>query len=75
MRAVLAARAMVDATTRLRAPGGAPWNLRGTCRDPHGLAVVSDMGTGTWARPGDLVGETPNLAILCRRPPRSAPSC
>lgn len=63
LRAVLAALAIVDATGGLKsASGGDEWDLKVRIGIHTGLAVISDMGSGTWARPGDIVGETPNLA-------------
>ena len=67
LRAVLAALAIVDATSRLRSEStGEEWNLKVRIGIHTGLAVISDMGSGTWARPGDIVGENPNLAACCR---------
>ncbi|MEP6661029.1 MAG: adenylate/guanylate cyclase domain-containing protein [Acidimicrobiales bacterium] len=72
LRAVLAALAIVDAMSRLRSEStGEEWNLKVRIGIHTGLAVISDMGSGTWARPGDIVGETPNLAarVQAEAPP------
>ncbi len=63
LRAVLTGLAISDAVGRLRSPStGTIWNLRVRTGIHTGLAVVSDLGSGSWARPGDIVGETPNVA-------------
>ena len=63
MRAVLTGLAISDAVGRLRSPSrGTIWNLKVRTGIHTGLAVVSDLGSGSWARPGDIVGETPNVA-------------
>jgi class 3 adenylate cyclase/predicted ATPase len=63
LRAVLTARAIVESVARLGPPIRAgPWELEARIGIHTGVAVISDAGSGSWTRQGDLVGETPNLA-------------
>jgi class 3 adenylate cyclase/tetratricopeptide (TPR) repeat protein len=63
IRAVLTGLAISDAVGRLHSSStGTPWSLKVRTGIHTGLAVVSDLGSGSWARPGDIVGETPNVA-------------
>ena len=63
LRAVLTALAVVDAVSQLRSPSsGATWDLKVRIGIHTGLAVISDLGSGSWARPGEIIGETPNVA-------------
>lgn len=60
LRAVLAARAVVDAMDAWRA--GHPAAPQARVGVHTGLAVVAEMGVGARAITDDIVGETPNLA-------------
>jgi class 3 adenylate cyclase/tetratricopeptide (TPR) repeat protein/energy-coupling factor transporter ATP-binding protein EcfA2 len=63
LRAVLTGLAITDAVSRLRAPiGDAARELNVRIGIHTGLAVISGLGDGTRRRPGEVVGETPNLA-------------
>lgn len=63
LRSVMASLEMADAIATLRSPSsGAALDLRVRIGIHTGLAVISEMGSGTWSRPGDITGRTPNLA-------------
>ena len=72
LRAVLSALAIAKQVSELRSPTtGTTWDLRVRIGVHTGLAVISDLGSGTWASAGEIVGETPNLAA---RVQNAAPS-
>lgn len=63
LRAVLTGLAIADAVSRLRAPAGdAAVELNVRIGIHTGLAVISGADAGARTRPGEVVGETPNLA-------------
>jgi class 3 adenylate cyclase/tetratricopeptide (TPR) repeat protein len=63
LRAVLTGLAIADAVSQLRSPtSGTTWDLKVRIGIHTGLAVISDLGSGSWTRTGEVVGETPNLA-------------
>jgi tetratricopeptide (TPR) repeat protein len=63
LRAVLTALTIAERVSELRSPTrDAPWELKVRIGIHTGLAVISDLGSGDWASPGEVVGETPNLA-------------
>ncbi len=63
LRSVMAAMAMSDATSALRSPSsGAALGLRVRVGIHTGLAVISEIASGAWSRPGDIFGSTPNIA-------------
>lgn len=63
LRAIVSALAIAHAVSQLRPPSAdTKWELKVRIGIHTGLAVISDLGCGDWARPGDVVGETPNLA-------------
>ena len=62
LRAVLTALAIIDAVSELRPPtGDTSWDLKVRIGIHTGLVVISELGSGSWTRPGEIVGETPNL--------------
>ena len=63
LRAVLTGLAIADAVSRLRAPtGDAAVELNVRIGIHTGLAVISGADGGSRTRPGEVIGETPNLA-------------
>jgi class 3 adenylate cyclase/tetratricopeptide (TPR) repeat protein len=63
LRAVLTGLAITDAVGRMRAPSAdAGFALNVRIGIHTGLAVTSGLERGAWTRPGEIVGETPNLA-------------
>jgi class 3 adenylate cyclase/tetratricopeptide (TPR) repeat protein len=63
LRAVLTGLAISDAVSRLRPPAAdASLQLNVRIGIHTGLAVISGLGSGGRTRPGEVVGETPNLA-------------
>jgi len=63
LRAVMAAIEMRAATSALRVPSsGRQLHLQTRIGIHTGLAVLSLTNRGTWSRPGDIAGQTPNLA-------------
>jgi class 3 adenylate cyclase/tetratricopeptide (TPR) repeat protein len=63
LRAVLTGLAITEAVKELRSPARwNSWNLQVRVGIHTGLAVVSELGSGSWARHDEIVGEAPNLA-------------
>jgi class 3 adenylate cyclase/tetratricopeptide (TPR) repeat protein len=63
LRAILTGLAITDAVKQLRSPTrGTSWNLQVRVGIHTGLAVISELGSGSWARRDEIVGEAPNLA-------------
>ena len=62
-RAVLAALSIAEAVPALRSPStGEQWDLKVRVGIHTGLAVVEYLSGASWAQPGEIYGETPNLA-------------
>jgi class 3 adenylate cyclase/tetratricopeptide (TPR) repeat protein len=63
LRSILTGLAITDAVKTLRSPTRAnSWNLQVRVGIHTGLAVISELGSGSWARRDEIVGEAPNLA-------------
>ena len=63
LRAVLTGLAIADAVSRMPARAAhAGFALNVRIGIHTGLAVTSGLEDGAWTRPGEIVGETPNLA-------------
>ena len=62
-RAILSALAIVEGVRRLRSPATATnWELKVRVGIHTGLTVVEYLSDNSWAMPGEIYGETPNLA-------------
>jgi class 3 adenylate cyclase/tetratricopeptide (TPR) repeat protein len=63
LRAILTGVAITHGVKKLRSPTREnSWNLEVRVGIHTGLAVISEFGSGSWARSDEIVGEAPNLA-------------